>query len=305
MADIPAANWDETDANNDDAAPDGFPEGMAPSGVNNGARAIMGAAKRFWNRINPTKTTAGTTTAYTLTYDVAPAAYVNGEIYSFLVDQTCGAEPTLNVNTLGAVPLRMFGGNLLPGALGTGQIVQARYNSSAGTFDLITTQGWNVLATATPSGAATVDFEDIPAAVNNLMAMVELDPSVDGASISLRTAGADGSFDAGASDYFYIDHVATTLDSSSVTAETASSIVLATDVDNGSFGFGGRLETMNIQAATNTKFLFQTTYLSSAGTLGVHIGGMGVRSEADRITGLRFLPSSGTVTGRITLFASV
>ena len=110
MADIGASNWSETDASNTDAAPDGAPEGMAPSGVNNVLRAHQGATKRFWNHINPVKTTGGTTSAYTLTYDVAPAAYYDGEIFSFVVNAANAASATLNVNALGAKSIRHFGG---------------------------------------------------------------------------------------------------------------------------------------------------------------------------------------------------
>ena len=35
LMDIEASNWNEDDASNAAAAPDGAPEGMAPSGVNN------------------------------------------------------------------------------------------------------------------------------------------------------------------------------------------------------------------------------------------------------------------------------
>ena len=41
--DISAANWSEDDNANTAAAPDGAPEGMAPSGVNNVLRAHQGA----------------------------------------------------------------------------------------------------------------------------------------------------------------------------------------------------------------------------------------------------------------------
>src|SRR5215470_3877943 len=121
--DIAASNWNETDDNNSTAAPDGWPEGMAPSGINNSGRAMMGATKRWWNKINAVKTTGGTTSAYTLTYDVAPAAYVDGEIISFVVNATNAAAATINVNALGAKPLGLFGGNLLAGALLANQIV--------------------------------------------------------------------------------------------------------------------------------------------------------------------------------------
>jgi hypothetical protein len=73
VADIDASNWNEDDNSNSTAAPDGFPEGMSPSGVNNGARAIMGALKRQRNHQSP-KTTAGGPTTYTLSYTVAPGA---------------------------------------------------------------------------------------------------------------------------------------------------------------------------------------------------------------------------------------
>ena len=51
--DIEASNWNEDDASNTAAAPDGAPEGMAPSGVNNVLRAIMGAVKRRRNWNSP------------------------------------------------------------------------------------------------------------------------------------------------------------------------------------------------------------------------------------------------------------
>ena len=71
--DISAANWSEDDNANTTAAPDGAPEGMAPSGVNNVLRAHQGALKRFYNWTTP-KITGGSGTAYTLSYAVAPGA---------------------------------------------------------------------------------------------------------------------------------------------------------------------------------------------------------------------------------------
>ena len=47
MADIGAGNWNENDTNNNQPAPDGAPEGMSPSGVNDTIRAVMGALKRL------------------------------------------------------------------------------------------------------------------------------------------------------------------------------------------------------------------------------------------------------------------
>jgi hypothetical protein len=306
MADIGASNWNETDANNSDAAPDGFAEGMAPSGVNNGARAMMGAVKRFWNRINAVKTTGGTTSAYTLTYDVAPAAYANGEIISFVVNATNAAAATINVNALGAVPFRLFGGNLLAGALITDQITQARYNSSAGAFDILTSPGWVRLGFVDASAASFVTFASIPAAVNNLQGVWEFDPGTDNVGIGLQTAGADGNFDTGAADYAWWGLSMSTVPTSAAVADTsADGVALASGVDNGTTGCGGEISIENIQASTFTKVNARAQYLDAAGVNGIALLIAGQRLEADRITGIRFYATSGTITGKATLFASV
>lgn len=104
--DISTSDWSETDASNSQTAPAGFPEGMAPSGVNNAARAVMGAAKRFWNRINATVTSGGGSGVYTLSYSVAPSTYVNGETFSFKANHTNGSTgASLNISSLGAKTL--------------------------------------------------------------------------------------------------------------------------------------------------------------------------------------------------------
>ena len=75
--DIGASNWNESDTLNNTPAPDGAPEGMAPSGVDDTIRAVMGALKRWFNWSSP-KITGGSVTAYTLTYGVVPGALVDG-----------------------------------------------------------------------------------------------------------------------------------------------------------------------------------------------------------------------------------
>lgn len=137
--DISQSNWNETDANNNTAPPDGFPFGMPPSGENTGARAIMGAVKRWWNRMKPTATDgSGTSTAYTLTYAVAPAGYVDGETYLVRFDKACGNAPTLNVMSLGAIALCKFvGGAWVPlaaGDISAAQVVRFYYDQTSGSF---------------------------------------------------------------------------------------------------------------------------------------------------------------------------
>lgn len=153
--DIPNSTWNEVDASNTAAVPNGAPEGWFPSDVNNVYRMGMGATKRFWDHLNPTKTSGGTSTAYTLTYTVTPQQLWAGEIFSWIVDQACGDAPTLNVNALGAKSLRRWTGSawsaLVADDLVADQFVQAFYNSVALTYDII--GGIN-----TPSGPAGGDL---------------------------------------------------------------------------------------------------------------------------------------------------
>lgn len=172
--------------------------------------------------------------------------------------------------------------------------------------DALNQQGaWFVIQSQTITAASFVDFTGIAASINNLMCVWEVQPGTDAVDISLRTYGADGVLDTGASDYYFL---ATTIDTggtSGVSRATAAYAALGLTVDNGSHGVGGRLEAANIQAATNTKFTVQSSYLSSSGTLGISWAGSAVRLEADRITGIRLYPSAGVFTGRATLFGSV
>lgn len=156
MADIGASNWSETDASNTSAAPDGMPEGMAPSGVNDWGRATMGAVKRFydWSII---KATAGTTTAYTLSYSVAPGALIDGMTHLVEFNAANGVAPTLNVNALGAKPIHYYSAGawrVIPtGLLGANQVAEVAYNTAAGAYRLLDLK--NDTGTIVPYGAAT------------------------------------------------------------------------------------------------------------------------------------------------------
>lgn len=306
MSDLGSSNYSEVDASNTAAVPNGWPEGMQPSGANNSARADMGAAKRFWNRINAIKTTGGTTSAYTLAYDQAAAQYYDGEIHSFVVNATSAAAATLNISGLGARQLRLFGGNLLAGALLANQVVQVRYNLSATAFDIIPQNGWVRLGEQDPSGASTVDFTSIPSGVNNLHCVFDLDPSVNGAGIRLRTYGPSAAIDSGASDYYYAGNQSDTASVNAAYGDMAEAYIPLNggNVYNGTSGFSGEFTAPNIQATTYTKFLIRSTYLNNDQTAYVNNTIGGGRIEAARITGIRIYPSSGTVTGKVTLLAS-
>lgn len=301
MADIPASNWNEADASNTDAAPDGAPEGMAPSGVNNVLRAHQGAVKRLYKWLTPA-TTGGSSTAYTLTYSTAPGALVDGMTHLVQFNAVNGNAPTLNVNGLGATPLHFYCGGswaaLPANMLGVNQIVQVAYHASSGAYRCLDVEP---VLSQSVSAVSAIDFTGIPSNVNHLEIDFEVRPGTNAVNVLLRTYGADTVLDTGASDYYYIDIAADSSGASNVATNTSSSILLAGSVSNGTVGCGGRINAQNIQAATYTKFVFQTSFLNSGGSLGIYATGTGARNEADRITGFRLFPSSGTVTGRISV----
>lgn len=141
MSDLGDANWSEIAASNNASPPNGWPEGMAPSGVNNSARENMAALKRWWDRSNPVKTSAGSSTAFTLTYDLAAFDYYDGEIHAFVADRDCVAATTLDVNSIGAKNVRKFVGgaftNVANGDWLADQIVAVRYNETDDKFDIV------------------------------------------------------------------------------------------------------------------------------------------------------------------------
>lgn len=300
--DIYASNWNEDDNSNTTAAPDGAPEGMAPSGVNNVLRAHQGAIKRWYDWSIP-KTTAGSGTAYTLAYTVAPGALVDGMSFLVQFHAINGLNPTLNVNSLGAIPLTFYcGGSWSPSAngmppymIGADQIVRCVYHQSSGTFRCI---DLGPIVRLSLSAASSFDFTGIPSNVNHLEIDFEVRPGTNNVGIQLQTYGADGVLDSGGSDYVSLGTTIKNDNSTGVGTSTSSAANLGGGANSGSSGYGGRLTAQNIQAATWTKFQLHVTYVDQAGLLAVDGTGSAIRLEADRITGVRLSSSLGTVSGR-------
>ena len=138
--DIGASNWSEIDTNNNQPAPDGAPEGMFPSGVNDTIRAVMGALKRWFNWSVP-KITTGSATAYTLAYGVSPGALVDGMTHLVRFHAANGAGATLNVNSLGAKPLYAYSRGAWyqapPGLFDVDTVCRVAYDAGTGVYRLL------------------------------------------------------------------------------------------------------------------------------------------------------------------------
>jgi microcystin-dependent protein len=132
--------WSQTAAS--DATVDStinWAEGQAPSSINDSARAMMAATAKYRDDIAGAIVTGGTSTAYTISsFEVFDTlAHLNGQMIAFTPHTTNGATVTLNVDSLGARPLRTApGAELLSGTIIQGTPYVAVYNNSDGAFYL-------------------------------------------------------------------------------------------------------------------------------------------------------------------------
>ena len=114
-------------------------EGMAPSAVNDSARAMMARIAEWRDDVSGTVTTAGSGTAYTAASNQGfdNFADMNGAMIAFVPHTTNGATVTLNVDGLGNKPLR-FGPSLelQSGVLVQGTPYVVSYNNADGAFYL-------------------------------------------------------------------------------------------------------------------------------------------------------------------------
>jgi microcystin-dependent protein len=132
--------WSQTAAGNAIADPSiNWQEGQAPSSVNDSARAMMASVAKYRDDIAGAIATGGTSTAYTVSsYEVfVSLSRLHGQVVAFTPHSTNGAVVTLNVDSLGAKPLRAAPGvDLLAGTLIQGTPYLALYNNSDATFYL-------------------------------------------------------------------------------------------------------------------------------------------------------------------------
>lgn len=124
--------WSKTASDNDDA--DGtvnVREGWAPSIVNNSIRAAMAALAKWRDDLSGNLVTAGTSTAYTLTTNQTFTSLTDGLSVTARMDETSGASPTLNVDSLGAKSIATYYGTAIPtGALVGGGVYTFVYDST-------------------------------------------------------------------------------------------------------------------------------------------------------------------------------
>lgn len=124
--------WSKTAATNNTAdSAVNWQEGQAPSSVNDSARGMMAATAKWRDDLNGSITTSGTSSAYTVSTNQGFGALTGGYEVTFVAHVTNSAAPTLNVDSLGAKPIRSAAGTEIPsGVLVAGTPYRATYYSS-------------------------------------------------------------------------------------------------------------------------------------------------------------------------------
>ena len=123
--------WSKTAASNDNTdSTINWAEGQDPATVNNSARAMMAATAKFRDDVSGSLTTGGTADAYTLTTNQSFTSLSDGLLVAFTISATNTGASTINVDSLGAKPLRgKPSTDLSAGDLVSGQIYSAMYDS--------------------------------------------------------------------------------------------------------------------------------------------------------------------------------
>lgn len=130
--------WSTTSGNNDFADPSiNWREGQSPSSVNDSARAMMAALAQWRNDISVTNTTAGSSTAYTLTtsegVNTTPAS---GQMLAAIFNSTNGVSPTLTVDGGNTYPIWLNGSAIPAGTIIAGSPYRFSFNSGSSAWVL-------------------------------------------------------------------------------------------------------------------------------------------------------------------------
>lgn len=337
MTDI--REWSTTAASNNDASPDGFPEGMAPSGVNNSAREVMAAVRRWyedseWIDAGHTPTFVDADT-FTVPTDLTAIYEVNRRL------------KLTDASTLyGTISASSFGGGVTTvdvtldsGSL-SGSLTQVAYSAASVTNSSITaaTAGNGVLAgkdtidssslldagvvtssklgssvahwvkvsTTTVSGAASVEITGIVTYKRHLIRIRNLD--ISGANAALRlTVSDDGGLSYKSSSYFrsYIGRDTGGGDQSdSGTGGTFASLT-PTDIDGAvDDRYDADIELVNMPGSAIYKSIFvRSSFPILGGGLAFVDGVCGWNGGTAALNAIKIVPSAGTFpSGTLTLY---
>lgn len=192
-ADISA--WSTDDTANTATGHDGIPAAIPPSYINDWAREVMAALKRFVVDRDPYTQSTGAVNTYALAATQSfPAtqqtSHATGEVFSFIAHLANTGTASLNVDSVGAKEIvRADGGQLSADDIVVGQMVNVAYSGSGDVFIMLSPAGLSGLVGQT-ADAASNGFSSTNLAVSRLA--VPASSSMNGVmSVSITPTDAD------------------------------------------------------------------------------------------------------------------
>ena len=153
-------DWSTTPADN--ASSDSginWAEGQPPSTVNNSARGMMSAIKKWWDEqlggTDHYASDSGLADAYAIAPSPIITGYVAGQVYFFFAANANTGTSTLAVNGLTAQAIQKNGIALEGGEIGSGDLVTVIYDGTQ--FQLLNNPRFNQFKSLTVDGDVTLD----------------------------------------------------------------------------------------------------------------------------------------------------
>jgi hypothetical protein len=161
------SDFDITDASNTAR----WPEGMAPSAINNAARADEGILARWYKDSDGSITSSGSANAYAITSKRTIGSLVNNTVMAWTANHTNTGAATLALNGLTAKAIRRPNGDaLVAGDIVSGQQVVVVYKSSPDYWQLLSPGAFG--ASDTLVGAMAIATQTLMEAAASLVTAV-------------------------------------------------------------------------------------------------------------------------------------
>jgi hypothetical protein len=147
--------WSVTAASNNSSPPDGAPENMARSAVNNVMRELMAVIKRWQADTNGSITSGGTANAQTIAANRTTTSAYAGESFTFKAGATNTGALTVNItpsggSARGVVAVQKNGAALAGGEIVSGGIYTIRYDGTQYQLDNYTSGVFSDGSVGTP-----------------------------------------------------------------------------------------------------------------------------------------------------------
>jgi len=257
MSDV--QTWSTTAASNNSAAPNGFPEGMPPSGVNDAAREVMAAVARYREDTDGVNTSSGTDTI-TLSSSRTMTAYAQGDMYTFKAGGTNTGATTLNVDGLGAKDVQFNGAACTGGEIITDLMYTVVYDgtqfqlmnaASYPAIDIETLEVTNIKAKDGTASATIANSTGVMTIASSVLTTTDINGgTIDNATIATSdiTVGAGKTLDV-----------------------SAGALTLANDQISGDKVEGGTIAATTITTLTSTTGNITTVNATTVDTTNIEV----------------------------------